>query len=863
MEQNDKPFRLQITDADDSETQILKLMEAIVKDPKGISGYYRWIHNIYIREKNYEKAFEFINKAIETATEDSDRAENFGFLSMWYSWQGMELESIPALIKSAEYDPTSKERWLSLGCAYLELKDYKNAMEAFGKLLKLPKDDDDELNDWEEMYYESMAGIYSEGEDYTKANKLYNKLLKDAETDEAKARILALISNMYDLAEDNANAVANMKKAMKLMPDNYGYIVRLARLYSKGKQLDNALLTYKNILNLNNTGSVDKHMFERIYNTRVGEMYFEMNKFDEAIESYKKNLKLYLSADESYPSLEQICAIHYQQRQYKEAVPYLKKIIKLWPKKYPRAYTSMAIYYYKILGDTENALNYLSIGAQANYMHDDFELGNDQQVAASIYALKGLIYDKEYDNKEEAINYYEKALKCEPDKAMEAEICDGLFNIYVATGDEEKAEEYREKRSPHKLLLDMFNGNWKMPPKKTLHERLRNSKNTKEEIEKLPYHYSNFPKAYLERSKYNDKLHEDFETDLLTNPKYKEFYSKHEPFYLKGFIHDYVNHKSSLVSWHNWYLDADYGYNQIMLHDATYKQLDFILQKKLFNMQLLWRAEQITIPEIKTTSDFIVWEHKIFECPFIEAITSKEIEVMKEFILKDDFEKDNYRSLMQMQDYNSIIYSEEEGQYENMPAWYAEYDKKMNTGALLLLPNTRGEKEQKYFDLYVSWKQTQPPDIHPPQVPYVKGLDLIFGNEESYTAFMEMFEDDYLCNLHQNWTTQHEYKDKTFQEDEVATAMETLKNAEEPPIMEGGLPWHQAIIKCARLYENRILAANMDEMYADYKMKRELNIPHIEKESGSIDTYGKMAEERIVRILKGRELAGEPKDLNY
>ena len=125
MEQNDKPFRLQITDADDSETQILKLMEAIVKDPKGISGYYRWIHNIYIREKNYEKAFEFINKAIETATEDSDRAENFGFLSMWYSWQGMELESIPALIKSAEYDPTSKERWLSLGCAYLELKDYK------------------------------------------------------------------------------------------------------------------------------------------------------------------------------------------------------------------------------------------------------------------------------------------------------------------------------------------------------------------------------------------------------------------------------------------------------------------------------------------------------------------------------------------------------------------------------------------------------------------------------------------------------------------------------------------------------------------------------------------------------------------
>ena len=66
------------------------------------------------------------------------------------------------------------------------------------------------------------------------------------------------------------------------------------------------------------------------------------------------------------------------------------------------------------------------------------------------------------------------------------------------------------------------------------------------------------------------------------------------------------------------------------------ERLKEILQKKLFDMQCLWRAEKIIIPEINVSSDFRYWEANIFNCPFIEPVTENEIEIILKHLTKEE-----------------------------------------------------------------------------------------------------------------------------------------------------------------------------------------------------------------------------------
>ncbi len=48
--------------------------------------------------------------------------------------------------------------------------------------------------------------------------------------------------------------------------------------------------------------------------------------------------------------------------------------------------------------------------------------------------------------------------------------------------------------------------------------------------------------------------------------------------------------------------------------------LQYIQQKKLFDAQCLWRAEQLDIPDIQICYDFMIWEKDILNCPFIDVL---------------------------------------------------------------------------------------------------------------------------------------------------------------------------------------------------------------------------------------------------
>jgi hypothetical protein len=98
----------------------------------------------------------------------------------------------------------------------------------------------------------------------------------------------------------------------------------------------------------------------------------------------------------------------------------------------------------------------------------------------------------------------------------------------------------------------------------------------------------------------------------------------------------------------------------------------------------------------------------------------------------------------------------------------------------------------------------------------------------------------------------------------VDVAIEQLKESEIPVYMPGGLDWREAIVKCSQQYLNSIVAKEIDVVYEEYKMFLEIGLSKNEdgdvlKEFENYDFSALV----IPMILKGRELCGEPQDLDY
>ena len=446
-------------------------------------------------------------------------------------------------------------------------------------------------------------------------------------------------------------------RRQKLVPNEFQTTIRLAETFTAGGQYQEALDVYDHLPAIAENSSNKTNILHWYYR-KTGEMYVALSKFKEAAACYDKDLPLWGTDYGSYETLEQLSAIHYQQRQYALAKPYLQRIIEQWPDTYPRAYTSMAMFYLEAEEDAENALNYLMKAAQVNRQTPERIGGIDAEIAANINGLIGMVYYKKLNDEEKAIQYYETALLCKPSKEVEAEICTALYDIYKKNGNEERAAELKDKRLGPVMLLDLFNG--PPPPRPSLHARLGNPKNTQEEIEKLPYYYKNLPEDSTERFKYLRHLEEEFYEDLLNNPAYKEYFKKYFPFEVKKFAYEYVKHKESLLNLARWVMDPNESGKEKELHYFTDKIFKLILQKKLWNMQLQWRAEDIEIPGVDIAYDFEVWSYKVMQCPFIE-VTPGDIEVMKEFLM-DDYFYDDIQWLVGWQQYEKLMHQNEEEQ---------------------------------------------------------------------------------------------------------------------------------------------------------------------------------------------------------
>lgn len=374
------------------------------------------------------------------------------------------------------------------------------------------------------------------------------------------------------------------------------------------------------------------------------------------------------------------------------------------------------------------------------------------------------------------------------------------------------------------------------------------------------------PTDYEEKKKFLDGLTSQFVTELNESEVCQNYFKKYNVESVAEFVRQYAETKTKLVESLDYYMRiSNEDKNEDYLRYAR-EALGFIQQKKLFSLQLQWRADQLKIEEVKTSYDFEFWEKQIEYCPFIPAITENEFELMKKFLQQHSFK--NLQEVEYWQSYSDITDEDEDGDYDQMPDWYLFYDQMFGTGKLLLLPDIRGEKEDFYLklareaDKKKTENENKDKQLSPPYLPSLFAWDntlLEFANTyESDPHFKELFRI-------RHSTIYPDYEDKDYERGDVDDAIDILEAADRPIILPSNMVWYKAIITASEQYVTQRTLEAMDSVYEEYQTLAKLGIKkHYTNEEKELTFTGEhLCNYMANLVLTGRELNGEPRDFNF
>ena len=376
-----------------------------------------------------------------------------------------------------------------------------------------------------------------------------------------------------------------------------------------------------------------------------------------------------------------------------------------------------------------------------------------------------------------------------------------------------------------------------------------------------------FLQAQADENAAQAKSVEEFIADLRTNPLYRPWFEQFHPDSLPDFIQHYALAKQRALQYgassDEWLQERITEYT-----DAAYQRLWDIQQKKLFDLQCRWRAEQAVVPGVVVSAEFVDWSNAIHRCPFLEPITPPKFNMYCQFVATTpDFEEDvEGGEYTDWQDYEAYKAERaDDSQGLTLPAWYDFYDARRGTGLLLDLPDLRGAKEEHYCNAHREANRTKheksqaafaqaqidnPPDPRP-RLSYA-------DQKEKTLEFARRFEPGKVQRLFEA----RERASEDHLRSGLADALETLQNAHEDVIaIEANADWQLAIIKAAADYRRRRLLEALPVVYEQYQTREELGIAH----PALSDYESKFRASTLHKkwILKGRKLLGEPRNFDF
>ena len=361
-------------------------------------------------------------------------------------------------------------------------------------------------------------------------------------------------------------------------------------------------------------------------------------------------------------------------------------------------------------------------------------------------------------------------------------------------------------------------------------------------------------------------IRQQTEDELRSQSMYQEYFSQFNPHSVESFIKNYARRKALYLTRGQEYLNLQEQ------KDLKYKMLAeealwAIQQKKLFNLQCQWRAEQVRLKGIEHTTQFLTLSANIQHCPFISPVSKAELDLYVKFLKSGKayqvFGFENW------QDYDAFKAEAEDcylpgidGPLEGrMPSWYRFFDEHMGTDYLLGLPDTRGEKEQKYRA--VARKQ-QLKEIKKSETikltdsrPFISIFDTTIVE-----SFVKQFEDKRTLKY---CKAVEEFQSQMDDNIELDDALETLRLASSKVNIRANTDWKEAVIDAARQYELSQVADALHAVHQEYNFRLEngISFPQSLSDKKREEYTYSVSDLAKSQILLGRKIMGEDENMNF
>lgn len=361
-------------------------------------------------------------------------------------------------------------------------------------------------------------------------------------------------------------------------------------------------------------------------------------------------------------------------------------------------------------------------------------------------------------------------------------------------------------------------------------------------------------------------IRQQTEEELRSQSMYQEFFKQFNPHSVESFIKNYARRKALYLTRGQEYLNLQEQ------KDLKYKMLAeealwAIQQKKLFNLQCQWRAEQVRLKGVEHTTQFLTLGTNIQHCPYISPVSKAELELYIKFLKSG--QANQVFGFENWQDYDAFKAEADDcyfpgidGPLESrMPSWYKFFDEHMGTGYLIGLPDTRGEKEQKYRA--VARKQ---------QLKEIKNSEsknpadgrpfLSIFDTTIVESFVKQFEDKRTLKY---CKAVEEFQSQMDDNIELDDALETLRLASTKVNIRANADWKEAIIDAARQYELSQVADALPAVHQEYVFRLEngINFPQSLSDKKREEYTFTLSDLAKSQILLGRKLLGEDQNMNF
>jgi|GEM_PF-3028052 tetratricopeptide (TPR) repeat protein len=350
------------------------MKKGIDKYPDSLPLHYN-LGIIYSQQRKFDKALIEFDKTLNL---DPEHSPTFLALARIKYTEGEFDAAIEKVDKALQIDPTYVDAITFRGVINQTQKKYDTAISDYQRLVEIqPKKPQGYLN---------LARIYLSMRNFEKTTEYCNKVLNDIDPQNSEALLmLSLILEHQDKIDE---AISLIRNTFEKVPNNVGLVNRLADLYYKSGDLDNAFEFAQKALALEPRSSTARYV--------KGSVHFTRQEYDKAAVEFEN----FNNPPPAYKDVFYKLALCYLELDKpQQGINELKKMIDQYPD-YAPAYFTLAFTYLRE-GWADEAIKLCERGLELN----------PNNIKGLEIMAKGYIATKNFDAAE---HLYEKLVTLRP-----------------------------------------------------------------------------------------------------------------------------------------------------------------------------------------------------------------------------------------------------------------------------------------------------------------------------------------------------------------------------------------------------------------------------------------------------------------